>query len=266
MQLKNFVHYLNTSFRWSNLSKFGTSPYGRLTVLAPVVGFLVFRNDALNGYLQLVEDGSRLSWHQHLSSLRLELFYLGLVLIGVSVGLYSIFVPQQIRDHALYSKFLKVKIDTSTPEALQFSFDKTIGPFSSRMAGSRNFGQLRSVVLPLHYDDGYQKLLIRIYTAQVRKSDPSKTEEDAGPELGEFSARLKSRQLSRADIALLRKNLSDFGSDVYRFEYIFAEYLGFGRRFFVFSMFGLGVLITLLPTFLTTTSILSKIIFGSPVG
>ena len=99
----------NEMTRWSNLARLAGGRTAKLTIAAPFAAFIILHNEPLQPFLEMSEN-----WHPNpvLESLALahfDIFYLGLVVIGIAVALFSLFSPLEIRSHDGYDGFISLK-------------------------------------------------------------------------------------------------------------------------------------------------------------
>lgn len=100
---------LSEAFKWSNLGAVGRSHLGRLTILAPFVGYLIVFNPSLVAFFHSSlpkMDMSVPPWLLHLHSLRLSFLYFGLLSLGAGIGLFTVFAPEQIRSYRTVSEYI----------------------------------------------------------------------------------------------------------------------------------------------------------------
>lgn len=90
-------------FKWSALKGVMSSKFARLTVIIPIIGWLLIYNDNL---IQLFEEllgeelPEELNW-------KVYIFYVGLFCISVSSILYAIFCPKEISAHTSDVNYVK---------------------------------------------------------------------------------------------------------------------------------------------------------------
>jgi hypothetical protein len=113
---------MNEISRWSNLGHFAGTPLARATISAPFVAFLIFFNDRIRAYFALQGTEDNLTFWHHMLDIRLEVFYLGLVMLGVSVGLYSILAPSTVSRHKDISDYVSKSLTTYSDNQISASF------------------------------------------------------------------------------------------------------------------------------------------------
>jgi hypothetical protein len=92
---------------WSNLRSIGNSYSVRLTVLIPLVGYLIIFNADLVRYLHLAKDFVGLETQSETSvSPRLLLIYFGLTLIALGSAIYSVACPWQVKNYGTSAAYV----------------------------------------------------------------------------------------------------------------------------------------------------------------
>lgn len=92
-----------TPFPWSTLKGIANSKFARLTVIVPIVGWILVYNDTLIALLEkyLEEDfPEEINW-------RVYTFYVGLFFVSVSSILYATFCPRGINEHPTMVDFIR---------------------------------------------------------------------------------------------------------------------------------------------------------------
>ena len=87
-------------FVWSNIGSLGKSYIGRMTLVMPLIGYLVIFNPSFVSFFQSEIPGGIVdapSWLSSLHSRRLSFLYFGLLFVGCGMGLYILAAPEQIR-------------------------------------------------------------------------------------------------------------------------------------------------------------------------
>jgi hypothetical protein len=87
-------------WRWSNLRAIGNLPAVKMTVLIPLIGYMVIFNENVLPYLQLSRAifGEHTEVSVHVSA-RLIAIYFGLCFLGVGSLVYQIFCPKEVKRH-----------------------------------------------------------------------------------------------------------------------------------------------------------------------
>jgi hypothetical protein len=96
--------------KWSTLKRIAGSRYVQLTVLVPVLGWLLVINDEFASVLAKVtgvENIGRPSW-------KIYSLHIGLSLFGLGVGLYYLACPTPIKEHQDFNDFCASESKTIT--------------------------------------------------------------------------------------------------------------------------------------------------------
>jgi len=122
---------INEASRWSNISQFASTSLAKSTIAAPFVAFLIFFNDKIREWLALEAENTASGFWAHILEIRLEVFYVGLVLLGASITLYSIFASRTVTRQKNYSTFLSNKLATKSVNAVSASFVTSLRQIAS---------------------------------------------------------------------------------------------------------------------------------------
>jgi hypothetical protein len=98
---------------WSTLRSIGNSSIVKLTIVIPVLGYLIIFNQSLSKYLALIHEvfhdpdplvAGHVSW-------RLTYLYLGLCWFGIGSALFAIFCPPELKKYGSPSEYIGGEID-----------------------------------------------------------------------------------------------------------------------------------------------------------
>lgn len=93
--------------RWSRLREAGNSNLVQLTILIPLIGYLIIFNEQVASYLELIKEVSGGQAVEGLSvSPRLLLIYFGLCLISFGAILYRRYCPIEIKRYGSSTEFV----------------------------------------------------------------------------------------------------------------------------------------------------------------
>jgi hypothetical protein len=94
--------------RWSRLRDWGNSTLVQLTVLIPVIGYLIIFNEQIAKYLELIKEvsGSQPATHGLSVSPRLLSIYFGLCLIAFGAVIYGRYRPIEITNYGSSTAFV----------------------------------------------------------------------------------------------------------------------------------------------------------------
>src|SRR6266478_1435957 len=91
---------------WSDLRAIGNSGPAKLTILIPLIGYLVIFNAQLAHYLELVAEVGGLNAHMFSVSPRLLLIYFGLCSFAVGSALYSFRCSNEVKKYGTSSAYV----------------------------------------------------------------------------------------------------------------------------------------------------------------
>ena len=95
-----------TFLRWGVLRSIGNSATVKLTILIPVIGYLILFNDTLVGYLNLARNLFDATAVPGSVSWRLLFLYFGLSLTAVASIIYAMFCPNVIKRFGSSAEFI----------------------------------------------------------------------------------------------------------------------------------------------------------------
>jgi len=89
-----------SNLTWSELRSITNSSAAKMTVLIPVIGYLIIFNQHIVQYLNIIKQvgGEELPGEPHASS-RLLLVYLGLTVVAIGAALYQLFCPPDVKHY-----------------------------------------------------------------------------------------------------------------------------------------------------------------------
>jgi hypothetical protein len=94
-------HHLRAGPKWSRLRTVGNSVPVKLTILIPLVGYLIIFNDKVIEYLHLIREmGGHNPDTTSAVSPRLLLVYFGLCALALGTAIYSYLCPDQVKHYA----------------------------------------------------------------------------------------------------------------------------------------------------------------------
>jgi hypothetical protein len=86
-----------SNLTWSQLRSIANSSTAKITVLIPIVGYLIIFNQKAITYLHLIKEvGGQEIAESHPSS-KLLLLYVGLTFVAIGSGLYQVFCPPDVK-------------------------------------------------------------------------------------------------------------------------------------------------------------------------
>ncbi len=106
--------------KWDGLRRIGQSKLMNLTILVPLLGYLILFNEQLIEYFELskevfpnIDDGSKLS---NETKSRLFYFYFGFSFLGVASLFYQLFCPSLLKEHGSAGDYVNEELDLMTQQ------------------------------------------------------------------------------------------------------------------------------------------------------
>lgn len=247
----------NEITRWSNLARIAGGNAAKLTIAAPFAAFIILHNEPLQPFLEMSENWHPNPFIESLALARFDIFYVGLVVIGIAVAMFSLFSPSQISSYNSYDEFLVVKESIKTDNGVEGSLRLTLEEYS-KYATSMSLEvdvRERRFRFPRRFREGLWRLLVAL-----SRSDAEKTgENENGPK--DILAGLIDVDTGRSPWwERVHHLLPLLSRDVFRLEYIRADYGSPLLRTVVFWIMMLGIFIVFIPTLITTYLVLSDLV------
>lgn len=258
----------NEMTRWSNLARLAGGRTAKLTIAAPFAAFVILHNEPLQPFLRMSDN-----WHpspliESLALARFDIFYLGLVVIGIAVAMFSLFSPFQITSHNGYEGFIGVKESTKTGNGVAGSLRQTLEDYA-KSSGKMSLAvdaQERRFRFPKRFREGLWSLLVSLARSEAEQNEGTDREGSSGPK--EILAGLTAEGSERAEWwDRLHYAFPAYSIDIFRLEFIHADYASPVMRAIVFWVLILGIFIVFVPTLITTYLVLSdlqQVIAASP--
>lgn len=272
-------YQFRTAINWSALSGIGNSKAARLTILMPMVGYLIIFNTTVSSFLQVslpVGDlaGETDGFISYLYSKNMKFLYFGLLVFGLGVGLYNIFVPRQIKEYPSVENYIKAMEDIRTDNMVIGSFDNIIGMYHSNLTGeerssfysSMNSGFPRNVSADTHrlIESMYFELKVEDWSMEDGKGDDPDRKmtrffNGSGQLMTEevINVMYSGRRVERGLLLSMYEVVSRKSKDVFYIEHKALEYSGTNIRLVIFIFYALGLMLTALPS-LTTSIMIFK--------
>ena len=113
---------INAIIPWSSISSVGNSTPARLTILAPLIGYLVIYNQFIAEFFFLSNANPDLPQESHslldlFRELKLTFLYFGLLLFGVGAMFFAAYAPRNIRKYKSPEEYV-LKMDAAQTEWL----------------------------------------------------------------------------------------------------------------------------------------------------
>ena len=261
MKLSSF----NEMTKWSNLARLASGNVPKLTIVAPFIAFIIFHNEPLQPFLALSDERHPSPVIEYLSRARFDIFYLGLVIVGAGVALFTLFCPRQITGYRGYEEFITFKESTKTTNGVAGSLRLTIGDF---LQDARDTDEMRDETGgSLKYPRRFREGLISIARAGARATETGDASASAGniardgdAEIHDVLKRLNDDCVEKTDFkSRFYDGLAPLSIDVFRLEYLKADYSKPSARTISFWLIAIGTLVVLIPTLITTILVLSDL-------
>lgn len=261
MKLSSF----NEMTKWSNLARLASGNLPKLTIVAPFIAFIIFHNEPLQPFLALSDERHSSPVIEYLALARFDIFYLGLVIVGSGVALFTLFCPRQITGYRGYEEFIASKEKTKTMNGIAGSLRLTIGEF---LADARESDEMRDETGgSLKYPRRFREGLISLVRSGVRGTETGEAHATAGNIARDGDAEILDvlRRLSDESVedtafrGSFYDGLDPLSIDVFRLEYLKADYSKPSARTISFWLITIGTLVVLLPTLITTILVLSDL-------
>ena len=251
----------NEITRWSNLSRLAGGRLPKLTIVAPFVAFIILHNEPLQPFLEMSDN-----WHpspvvEKLALARFDIFYLGLVIVGIAVALFSLFSPSQVTSHGGYDGFIVFKERTKTKNGVAGSLRLTLDEFAkySRRTELDFDARERRHRFPRRFREGLWSL-VRALSGTVQENGDADDGKFKSDPKGILAGLLASGSERIATWDVLQNALSDHSIDIFRLEFIRSDYSSPVMRGVVFWLLIFGIFVVFVPTIITTYLVISDLL------
>ena len=143
-----------SNLTWSQLRSISNSSAARMTVLIPIIGYLIIFNQKIITYLHIVREvGGQEVAEAHPSS-KLLIIYVGLTFVAIGAALYQIFCPPDVKhygDTNAYVGGVKSTIREYEMRKIEERLRKSI--FASRLLDVRDMFKFTKPDMMLDADD-----------------------------------------------------------------------------------------------------------------
>lgn len=248
----------NEITRWSNLAELAGGRLPKLTIAAPFVAFIILHNEPLQPFLEMSENWHPNPFVERLALARFDIFYVGLVVVGIAVTLFSLFSPTQVTSHKGYDGFIEFKERTKTNSGVSGSLRLTLEEFSrySKRTELDFDAEERRFRFPRRFREGLWSL-IRSLSRHIQAEAGHGTLDHDGSPKEILSGLLTQESVHHATWDSLHDAFPDHSIDIFRLEYVRADYSLPALRGFVFWILLFGILVAFVPTIITTYLVLS---------
>lgn len=272
--MDKFFHRLGTAINWSALSSIGNSKIARLTILMPIIGYLLIFNSTILGYLEVsLSDGDMPvsnDWLTYLYSKNMKFLYFGLLVFGLGVALYNIVVPIQIKKYPSVEDYISAMEKIKTKNLVISSFDGIIAMHQRSVIPKRQVSDVfvnERIDFPGTVRADLHRLIEEMFL-EINPEDWGESEsgEQEGSRFWTGSGYLMTddiiefmysgRRVDRPLMHMMYETVDSKSKDVFYIEHKALEYSGTVSRFITFMLYGCGLVLTAIPTILTSLIII----------
>ena len=243
----------NEITRWSNLSRLAGGRLPKLTIIAPFIAFIILHNEPLQPFLEMSDN-----WHpspavERLARARFDIFYLGLVIVGIAVSLFSLFSPSQVTSNDGYDGFIDFKERTKTNNGIVGSLQLTLDEFAkySKRTELDFDAKERRYRFPRRFREGLWSLVREL-------AETAKETDDTSPK-AILEGLLATGAQQAAKWSAFRNTLPNYSIDIFRLEFIRADYSSPAIRGLIFWLLMFGIFVVFVPTVITTYLVISDL-------
>lgn len=272
--MNRFTHRLGAALNWSALSNIGNSSIARLTILMPIIGYLLIFNTTFLSYLDIslldrdVQAPSDLL--TYLYSKNMKFLYFGLLVFGIGVAIYNIFVPFQIKKHPFVEEYIHTMEKIKTKNLIIGSFDGILAMYQKNFIGDAGIEDSyikEKIGFPINVRADFNRLVGEMFI-EIEVADWGEDENGdlkrsrfwtgTGNLLTEdvIEMMCSGRTVDRQLIHMMYENIDDKSKDIFYIEHKALEYSRTTLRFITFMLYGFGLGLTAIPTILTSLIII----------
>jgi len=268
---------INVIIPWSSISSVGNSTPARLTILAPLIGYLVIYNQFIAEFFFLSNATPDLPQENPalldlFKELKLTFLYFGLLLFGIGAMLFAAYAPRNIRKYKSPEEYV-LKMEAAQTEWLIVDNLTRVGRAAWKGEYFENPESYGHTSLSFTEDTLYQLDAILEFAGHnaFSASEEPVTASDPDPDLGFYNAignvmtdRVLECILSkrRVDRAIWHNSVGVIvehrARDVFYLAYTFDEWSRFGARLACATMFLLGGILLAIPTLITSLEVISQ--------
>ena len=272
---------LNSLIPWSALSSVGNTAPAKLTILAPLIGYLVIYNQAIADFFflssgpdpEVASSGSLLSL---LNNMKLTFLYFGLLFFGIGAIIFGMFSPKSIRRYKSAEDYV-LAMEAAKTEWL--IVDNLLRVGRAAWSGEEYFDNpdgYGHITYSFTDDTLYQLDSILDFAGQnafPETDDPKEHEEYSSDYVDRFMTMsgntrtdqvleciLAKRRVERAYWQMATGAIVDHRArEVFYMTYTFDEWSKFTARLTCAAMFALGATLLSLPTLITSVEVLAQL-------
>lgn len=258
----NFSQMIN----WTALGHIGNSKIARLTILMPVIGYLILFNSTLQEFFEvklplLDNENANFGFWRALYDQNLYFLYFGLLTFGSGVAVYSITAPQQIKRHGSAEDYILAMEEVRTNNLVVGSFDKVMNEFLTNLKGDERLqgSDYQCAAFPSEVSNDVHRLIEEMFL-EVSLDDSGQFYTGSGYLITSkvIEAMYAGIRAARAVKDLMDVQVMQRPKDVFYMHYRVLDYERPGWRRFVFCFYALGLLLTFIPSVTTSVIILCR--------
>ncbi len=274
--LRGFGLFLSEIFRWSNLRAIGQSRVSQLTVLIPFIGYLVVFNPSFVEFFQSTlpkSPSDAPTCLVHLHSLRLSFLYFGLLTLGMGVGLFAVFAPEQIKSNLSASTHIAEMESVWSPALVRNTFEEIISRFLAThneesahpVYGNAQLsfpwkpsGYLHDLIGTLFGKYGIPYFPDDCWSNEPEGTMVQGTQYHFASEHGSvltdkiMHVMVSPRLADRAFAYVMLAHAQETRKELFYLDYVSSNYRQFWIRLLISMLFLSGILLLLVPTFTTS--------------
>lgn len=267
--------HINAIIPWSSISAIGNSTPARLTLLAPLVGYLIIYNRFIADFFFLSNSGTELQPKEAtildlFRDLKLTFLYFGLLFFGMGALLFAAFAPRNIRKYKSPEEFV-LKMEAAQTDWLVIDNFTRVG--RAAWSGEEYFSNpdgYGSISLSFTDETFYQLDAILEFAGQNAYAGSDEASPDLDVDFYTMTGGIKTANVLESILAQRRVDRAIWGNciqaivehrarDVFYMAYTFEEWSRFRARLSCAIMFTLGGLFLLVPTVITSVEVISEI-------
>lgn len=267
---------LDVASNWSSLSSIGNSHIAKLTILMPIIGYLILFNenvvDLLRTVIPLNGFQADKGILEYLHSKALYFLYFGLLIFGVGVALYNINVPRQIKKFPYVEDYIVSMEGIGTSNLIIGSFNNVLRMyFQNNDAESQSsMFDADSIGFPSDARDDLHRIIEEIFRNMDVDDDTDWPAEDR---LGSrfftgsgyimtdaiMEVILSGRRIDQAFRYQAYAEAEERSKDIFYIEHKALEYTSPKTRLVILFLYILGMLMTVCPTIIVSLIIIESI-------
>lgn len=274
--LQVFVYRFGIAINWSALSSIGNSRAAKLTILMPIVGYLIIFNSATSEFLATslprraeANAGDALEF---LYSKNMFFLYFGLLVFGLGVALYNVAVPRQISRYPSVEDYISTMETIGTRNLVTGSFDNVVGMYFDNLQGEERSSMYshNNISFPSSVSGNFHRLVEEMFL----EVDPEVWDDGVPTEDSPLLARrfwtgsgflmteevievmYSGRRMDRVLLYAMYAEAAKRAKDVFYIEHSALEFSSPKVRFLVFLFYSVGLILTTLPSVFTSGMII----------